>query len=612
MGETLTIKCDPDHILKLAKNIGFRYLASFSSAACSRWVPLAAPYHSAFEGIFLKTKEIYITRLLYFMFLISFPTVLMSVSRAFFTGWEHVYSMHLAFIPLFALTLYGNFSFRVKATVLIAVFNLAGFGNMFNYSMWGMGATCFLYGILLSLFTFSLRGAILNILALALLGYFYFFETLGVPTLVNLSIGTFDVLMQFAVFTVLLIPMFVVISEAESDRLEAETKLKNQYEKMKVAEASKATFLANMSHEIRTPLNATLGSIELLQNTELTEQQLQYINISKTSGKWLRHVIDDVLDMERIEAGALEIEPAWFNSANLLEEVAIVFEHNAKEAGLHLEVNIGPDVARWLYGDAARVHQILYNLVGNALKFTEQGSITATLEKLGQGSTYRFTVTDTGIGIPKDRGDDLFKAFTQIDSSLGRKHQGSGLGLAICRRLAQAMGGEIDYQSSQGKGTSFWFDLDFDSRDSIESPSGGAAPSAAVPASESIPDKAYRVLLAEDSETNSYILQAYLKIAGHTVDSASNGVEALKLAETTPYDAILMDISMPEMDGLEATRRLRSSAGENQNTLVIALTAHVQKEIREECTEVGMNDFLTKPVSRDQLLETLDRLIATG
>ena len=560
----------------------------------------------------MKTKEIYITRLLYFMLLISFPTVLMSVSRAFFTGWEHVYAMHLAFIPLFALALYGNFSFRVKATILIAVFNLAGFGNMFNYSMWGMGATCFLYGILLSLFTFGLRGAILNILALALLGYFYFFETLGVPTLVNLSIGTFDVLMQFAVFTVLLIPMLVVISEAESDRLEAETKLKNQYEKMKVAEASKATFLANMSHEIRTPLNATLGSIELLQNTELTEQQQQYINISKTSGKWLRHVIDDVLDMERIEAGALEIEPAWFNSANLLEEVAIVFEHSAKEAGLNLEVNIGPDVARWLYGDAARVHQILYNLVGNALKFTEQGTITATLEKLGQGSTYRFTVTDTGIGIPKDRSDDLFEAFTQIDSSLGRKHQGSGLGLAICRHLAQAMGGEIDYQSRQGAGTSFWFDLDFDSRDSIESPSGGAAPDATARFNESIPDKAYRVLLAEDSEANSYILQAYLEIAGHTVDRASNGVEALKLAETTPYDAILMDISMPEMDGLEATRRLRSSAGENQNTLVIALTAHVQKEIREECTEAGMNDFLAKPVSRDQLLEKLDQLIATG
>ena len=153
----------------------------------------------------MKTKEIYITRLLYFMLLISFPTVLMSVSRAFFTGWEHVYAMHLAFIPLFALTLYGNFSFRVKATILIAIFNLAGFGNMFTYSMWGMGATCFLYGILLSLFTFGLRGAILNILALALLGYFYFFETLGVPTLVNLSIGTFDVLVQFAVFTVLLI-----------------------------------------------------------------------------------------------------------------------------------------------------------------------------------------------------------------------------------------------------------------------------------------------------------------------------------------------------------------------------------------------------------------------
>ena len=272
--------------------------------------------------------------------------------------------------------------------------------------------------------------------------------------------------------------------------------------------------------------------------------------------------------------------------------------------------------------------------MGNALKFTEQGTITATLEKLGQGSTYRFTVTDTGIGIPKDRSDDLFEAFTQIDSSLGRKHQGSGLGLAICRHLAQAMGGEIDYQSSKGAGTSFWFDLDFDSEDSVESPirttysdtisryfdsrdrskapSGGPAPDATASSNESIPDKAYRVLLAEDSEANSYILQAYLEIAGHTVDRASNGVEALKLAETTPYDAILMDISMPEMDGLEATRRLRSSAGENQDTLVIALTAHVQKEIREECIEAGMNDFLAKPVSRDQLLETLDQLIVTG
>ncbi|MBT7540590.1 MAG: response regulator [Gammaproteobacteria bacterium] len=476
--------------------------------------------------------------------------------------------------------------------------------------------------------------AILNWLTIILIIIFHYVGETGTPHEFTQTVTTLDVIVQMLALAVFLMPIILAMNESRVQQAEAEAKQHEQYEKMKQAEASKTAFLANMSHEIRTPLNATLGSIELLQNTELTEQQLQYINISKTSGKWLRHVIDDVLDMERIEAGALEIEPAWFNSANLLKEVAIVFEHSAKEAGLHLEVNIGPDVARWLYGDAARVHQILYNLVGNALKFTEQGKITATLEKLGQGSTYRFTVTDTGIGIPKDRSDDLFEAFTQIDSSLGRKHQGSGLGLAICRKLVQAMGGEIDYQSSQGAGTSFWFDLDFDSEDSVESPiratysdtishyfdsrdrskapSGGAAPNATARFNESIPDKAYRVLLAEDSEANSYILQAYLEIAGHTVDRASNGLEALKLAETTPYDAILMDISMPEMDGLEATRRLRSSAGENQNTLVIALTAHVQKEIREQCTEAGMNDFLAKPVSRDQLLEKLDQLIATG
>ncbi|MDA7755168.1 ATP-binding protein [Pseudomonadales bacterium] len=522
----------------------------------------------------------------------------------------------------------------MKAVFLIATYNLIATGNLVTFHMWGFSSAGYAIGIFLCWLFYDVRLAILNWLTIILIIIFHYVGETGIPHEFTQTVTTLDVIVQILALAVFLMPIILAMNESRVQQAEAEAKQHEQYEKMKQAEASKTAFLANMSHEIRTPLNATLGSIELLQNTELTEQQLQYINISKTSGKWLRHVIDDVLDMERIEAGALEIEPAWFNSANLLEEVAIVFDHNAKEAGLHLEVNIGPDVARWLYGDAARVHQILYNLVGNALKFTEQGKITATLEKLGQGSTYRFTVTDTGIGIPKDRSDDLFEAFTQIDSSLGRKHQGSGLGLAICRKLVQAMGGEIDYQSSQGAGTSFWFDLDFDSEDSVESPiratysdtishyfdsrdrskapSGGAAPNATARFNESIPDKAYRVLLAEDSEANSYILQAYLEIAGHTVDRASNGVEALKLAETTPYDAILMDISMPEVDGLEATRRLRSSAGENQNTLVIALTAHVQKEIREQCTEAGMNDFLAKPVSRDQLLETLDQLIATG
>ena len=560
----------------------------------------------------MKPYELYVNWLLYLLLIAASPICIWSASRFFISGWEPIYALHLAFIPILAITYFGAFSFAIKATVVIMIFNTVALGNLFTFYMWGLGSGGFLIATTFCWLFFGVRYAILNMMTATLVGLFYFFWFLELPLRLEVVITFADVVVQFAALSLFTYPIIAALNHVKLQQAEAEANQQEQYEKMKQAEASKTAFLANMSHEIRTPLNATLGAIQLLERSELNEQQLKYINISKTSGKWLRHVIDDVLDMERITAGALEIEPAWFNSTTLLEEVAIVFDHNAKEAGLHLEVNIGPDVARWLYGDAGKVHQILYNLVGNALKFTEQGSITATLEKFGRGSTYRFTVTDTGIGIPKDRSDDLFEAFTQIDSSLGRKHQGSGLGLAICRHLAQAMGGEIDYQSSQGKGTSFWFDLDFDSRDSIESPSDGAAPSAAVPASESIPDKAYRVLLAEDSEANSYILQAYLEIAGHTVDRASNGLEALKLAETTPYDAILMDISMPEMDGLEATRRLRSSAGENQDTLVIALTAHVQKEIREQCTEAGMNDFLAKPVSRDQLLETLDQLIATG
>ena len=560
----------------------------------------------------MKPYELYVNRLLYLLLIAASPICIWSASRFFITGWEPLYALHLAFIPIMAITYFGGFSFAIKATVVIMIFNTVALGNLLTFYMWGLGSGGFLIATTFCWLFFGVRYAILNMMAASLAGLFYFFWFLELPLRLEVVITFADVIVQFAALSLFTYPIIAALNHVKSQQAEAEAKQQEQYEKMKQAEASKTAFLANMSHEIRTPLNATLGSIELLQNTELNEKQLQYINISKTSGKWLRHVIDDVLDIERMRAGALEIEPTWFNSANLLEEVAIVFGHNAKEAGLQLDVNIDPDVARWLYGDAGKVHQILYNLVGNALKFTEQGSITATLEKLGQGSTYRFTVTDTGIGIPKDRSDDLFKAFTQIDSSLGRKHQGSGLGLAICRHLAQAMGGEIDYQSRQGAGTSFWFDLDFDSRDSIESPSGGAAPDATASSNESIPDKAYRVLLAEDSEANRFILQAYLEIAGHTVDRASNGVEALELAETTPYDAILMDISMPEMDGLEATRRLRASAGENQDTLVVALTAHVQKEIREQCTEAGMNDFLAKPVSRDQLLEKLDQLVATG
>jgi signal transduction histidine kinase len=422
-----------------------------------------------FDGHFLHSKYKYTDKIFYLFLLIGSPVLILSASRVFVSGWEHIYGVHLAIMLLAALLYFCNSSFNVKAVFLIGTYNLIATGNLVTFHMWGFGSTGYAIGIFLCWLLYDVRLAILNLATTILIIFFHYVGETGIPHEFTQTVTTLDVIVQILGLVVFLMPIILAMNEIRLQQAEAEAKQQEQYEKMKQAEASKTAFLANMSHEIRTPLNATLGSIELLQSTELTEQQLKYINISKTSGKWLRHVIDDVLDIERMRAGALEIEPAWFNSTSLLEEVAIVFEHNAKEAGLHLEVNIGPNVARWLYGDAGKVHQILYNLVGNALKFTEQGTITATLEKLGRGSTYRFTVTDTGIGIPKDRSDDLFEAFTQIDSSLGRKHQGSGLGLAICRHLAQAMGGEIDYQSSQGKGTSFWFDLDFDSEDSVES-----------------------------------------------------------------------------------------------------------------------------------------------
>ena len=580
--------------------------------SCGTCFYIIKPNCFFFDGSFLDPKHELINKTLYIFLLLAVPICLASVSRYFISGWEHVYGLHLVILLLAALLHFCKAPFHMKAVFLIGAYNLMAMGNLVAFNMWGLSSSGFAIGILLCWICYDMRAVFLNLAVVAYAIIYHFSLLTGTPYEISLAVTWLDVLVQLSGLVACLMPILVALNEGKLQLAEAEAKQRKQYEEIKHAEASKTTFLANTNHEIRTPLNATLGAIALLEETELTEQQQKYLRISQTSSKWLRRVIDDILDMERIEAGALEIEPSWFESTTLLEEVAIVFENIATEGGTSLKVHIQPGVPRWLYGDAGRVQQVLYNLVGNALKFTEGGRVIATLEKLGLGSTYRFTVTDTGIGIPEDTGGEVFEAFTQIDSSLGRNHQGSGLGLAICRHLVQAMGGEIDYQSKLGKGSSFWFDLDFDGRDFVESSSDEITSGVAVRSRVSLPEKTYRVLLAEDSDANRFILQAYLEIAGHQVDSASNGVEALKLAETSRYDAILMDISMPEMDGLETTRRVRASAGENTGTPIIALTAHVQKEIREQCTEAGMNDFLTKPVSRDQLLEVLDQLINSG
>ena len=557
----------------------------------------------------LESKQILIDKILYFLMLTGTPLSILSASRYFVSGWDPLYAVHLAFIPMLALAHFCNTSYHLKAALVIVIFNVIAMGNMVTLENWGFGSGGFVISTMLCWLLYDLRFAAAIITLNMLSGFFYFFWISEMPLQVNLTITPADVIVQFLALAFYSYPLVLGLNGFRLKEAEAQAKLSDQYERLKVQEAAKTTFLKNMSHEIRTPLNATLGAIELVEKTELTEQQREYLKISETSGRSLRRVIDDILDMERIASGIVKIESSWFDSTTLLKELALIFDHSAKEVGTRIQVNIHPEVPRWLFGDVGKLHQVLTNLIANAIKFTEQGVITVTLEKHGLGSKYQFNVTDTGIGIPRDNANDVFEEFSQIDSSLSRKHEGTGLGLAICRRLLHAMGGEIDYQSREGEGTSFWFYLNLGSSDAVESPSSGdASPTAVLPAVP-MPERVYRVLLAEDSDANSFILRAYLETVGHFVDRAANGIEALKLAEKSLYDAILMDVSMPEMNGLEATSILRISKGLNQETPVIALTGHVHTEIRDECVEAGMNEFVTKPVTKDQLLATLDQLL---
>ena len=554
-------------------------------------------------------KKVYLDRFIFIVLIVGFPLVALSLARAFFSGWENVFLLHACFLVVIGVMHYTHSSYNVKAAFLILIANLLSVGNMFTYQLWGSGAVGFVAAIVMCGLFFDLRYAIINAVGVLLATAYYFYWIAGLPLQLDRVIYPIDVVNQFTVLLLFVLPIVYFFSGIMSEKAATDKELEDQLDKVKRAEAAKTSFLANTSHEMRTPLNAILGAIELLDSTNLTKQQKEYLSVSQSAGKSLRRVIDDVLDMVRIEAGETEIAPSWFNPNTLLEDVASLFAQNAKQSGIRIKVDVGSEVPRRVYGDTDRIKQVLVNLMSNALKFTQQGNVTTSLQYLKANNVFRFTVTDTGIGIPKEIGDDVFDVFSQVDSSIGRKHQGSGLGLAISRHLVFAMKGQIDYQSKPNEGSSFWFDLHLDSDDRPEESINDKAPEVPESAIQLLSERAFHVLLAEDSTANSFILRTYLEMAGHSVDLASNGIEALALAERSSYDAILMDLSMPEMDGLEATRILRTNGGENQDTPIIALTAHVLKEIRAECIEAGMTNFLAKPVSKENLLMALEQSI---
>jgi len=382
------------------------------------------------------------------------------------------------------------------------------------------------------------------------------------------------------------------------------------------ANQAKSEFLAKMSHEIRTPLNAILGFSELVEMASTGAERTELLDALRQSGQTLLGLLNELLDLSRVEAGHLDIAAVPFDLPGLLRELLAHPQHEARKRGLRLDTRIAPGVPGVLVGDPKRLRQILANLLGNALKFTHTGGVNVSVELAGTeptpgAATLLFTVRDTGIGIPAEVQGQIFDNFTQADSSTSRRYGGSGLGLAICRQLTLGMGGEIWLSSAPGQGSSFHVRLPFALPEQAP-PTTAAAPlaealSPTLPGAAARPARALNVLLAEDTPANVVIATSFLGKLGHRVKHAANGREALNLLAAERFDLVLMDVEMPGMDGLTATRLLRAgeAGGLNRAVRVLAMTAHVLESFREQCREVGMDGFLAKPVSFGSLRETL-------